>query len=63
MCWRAQLRAHRRRRRAWASWNYRVDPGNPAGAAVTYDMNRLQGIRSRRPVLVTLNPEIMRLLR
>jgi predicted NAD/FAD-binding protein len=43
------------RRRAWASWNYRVprDTGQPA--LVTYDMNRLQGIQSRQRLLVTLN--------
>jgi predicted NAD/FAD-binding protein len=43
--------------RARASWNYhrpRVDPGV---ATITYDMNRLQGIESRRPILVTLNRE------
>jgi predicted NAD/FAD-binding protein len=40
---------------ARASWNYRV-PRRPGRAAiVTYDMNRLQGIRSSRRLLVTLN--------
>jgi predicted NAD/FAD-binding protein len=44
-----------RSRRAWASWNYRV-PRDPGGRVlVTYDMNRLQGLVSRRRLLVTLN--------
>jgi uncharacterized protein len=48
------------RRRARASWNYHAGAvassrnGSPA-AAVTYWMNRLQSIRSSRPLLVTLN--------
>lgn len=43
-----------RRRRAWASWNYRlVDRNHPA--SVTYNMNLLQGIHSRHTFCVTLN--------
>jgi len=44
-----------RRRRAWAAWNYHlVDP--PAEtAAVTYNMNILQGLESPEPFCVTLN--------
>jgi uncharacterized protein len=47
-----------RRRRLWSSWNY---SGTSAGAgdraiAVTYWMNRLQGIATRDQVFVTLNP-------
>lgn len=40
---------------AWASWNYRL--GGPASqlAAVTYDMNILQGIRSNTTFCVSLN--------
>lgn len=47
-------------RRAWASWNYRRTPGEDgtAGVSVTYDMNRLQGLRTRRDYLVTLNPRV-----
>ncbi len=45
------------RRRAWASWNYRVPRERTGSADVTYDMNRLQGIRSSRPLLVSLNAE------
>lgn len=44
------------RRRAWASWNYRVEDGEePRAARVTYWMNRLQDIESSRPLLVSLN--------
>jgi uncharacterized protein len=46
-----------RRRSAWSSWNYVAPPGDrKAGPTVTYWMNRLQGIRTSRPILVTLNP-------
>ena len=40
---------------AWASWNYRL--GGPASqpAAVTYDMNILQGIQSETTFCVSLN--------
>ncbi|HLD68232.1 MAG TPA: FAD-dependent oxidoreductase, partial [Pseudomonas sp.] len=43
------------RRLAWASWNYRL--GGPSGraAAVTYDMNILQGIDSATTFCVSLN--------
>jgi predicted NAD/FAD-binding protein len=45
-----------RRKRAWASWNYHVtgDPDRPA--AVTYDLNRLQGLGLPGPLCLTLNP-------
>ncbi|WP_165671924.1 NAD(P)/FAD-dependent oxidoreductase [Metapseudomonas otitidis] len=44
-----------RRKLAWASWNYRL--GGPAHqpAAVTYDMNRLQGIEAPETFCVSLN--------
>jgi predicted NAD/FAD-binding protein len=47
-------------RRAWASWNYRRERGEDGAAAVsvTYHMNRLQGLDSRREYLVTLNPRV-----
>lgn len=44
-----------RRRRAWAAWNYHVLPGAGQGVALTYDMNILQGLRSRHSFCVTLN--------
>lgn len=48
-----------KRQRAWASWNYRVTEGEygTTPASVTYDMNILQGIRSRHTFCVTLNDE------
>ncbi len=44
-----------RRRKAWASWNYLVPSAAGAPVSVTYDMSLLQGLRSREPLLVTLN--------
>jgi len=44
-----------RRRRAWASWNYHVPLETNAPATVTYDLSRLQGLRSPKPILLTLN--------
>ena len=46
-----------RRRRAWASWNYRTrKDGDAQRLSVTYWMNQLQNIHERPPVFVTLNP-------
>lgn len=44
-----------RSRRAWAAWNYHRGHGQHGGVALTYDMNRLQGLRSRHTFCVTLN--------
>jgi hypothetical protein len=47
------------RRGAWASWNYLAEGAADDGSrpvCLTYWMNRLQGLRTRRPVFVTLNP-------
>ncbi|MDQ7730884.1 FAD-dependent oxidoreductase [Halomonas sp. SpR8] len=45
-----------RRRRAWASWNYRLDQrDSEARVSVTYDMNILQRIDSDTTFCVTLN--------
>ncbi len=44
-----------RRERAWASWNYHVREEAGLRPSVTYNMNILQGIESRRPLCVTLN--------
>ncbi len=46
------------RRRAWASWNYRIRRGNSTDAPVevTYNMNILQGLSSQQTFCVTLNP-------
>lgn len=44
-----------KRRLAWASWNYRLGDGEERPAAVTYDMNILQGIVSDTTFCVSLN--------
>ena len=44
-----------RRRRAWASWNYRVRRRSGRHATVTYNMNRLQGIPGQTQFNLTLN--------
>ena len=43
------------RRLAWASWNYRLTGNAQPQAAVTYDMNILQGIDSATTFCVSLN--------
>lgn len=42
--------------RARASWNYRIDGDASKPPTVTYDLNRLQGLRSATQYCVTLNP-------
>ena len=49
------LRILPRRRRAWAAWNYHVSDREHDRVAVTYEMNRLQRLGTRVPLLVTLN--------
>ncbi|HVM65679.1 MAG TPA: FAD-dependent oxidoreductase [Acidimicrobiales bacterium] len=44
-----------RNRRAWASWNYHRMATDRREATVTYNLNLLQGIESRLPILETLN--------
>lgn len=44
-----------RHRRAWASWNVRRDPHMPERAAISYWMNRLQGLPVSEPLIVSLN--------
>jgi len=48
-----------KRPKVWASWNYlrSAKPCGTLGVAVSYWMNRLQGIDARYPLFVTLNPE------
>lgn len=43
--------------RAWACWNYFMPRGNNQKATVTYNMNLLQGLRSKNTFCVTLNGE------
>jgi predicted NAD/FAD-binding protein len=49
-----------RRRLAWSSWNYLAEThgadAQSADVSVTYWMNRLQGLVTRTPLLVSLNP-------
>jgi uncharacterized protein len=48
-----------RRRRAWASWNFlrwQREGTTENDVAVTYWMNRLQGIEADKPLFVSLNP-------
>lgn len=48
-----------RRRQVWSSWNFISDAKAEDGApCVTYWMNPLQGLNSRKPLFVTLNPLI-----
>ena len=44
------------RRRARASWNYSLGDDEHAAPAVTYDLNRLQGLETKKRYCVTLNP-------
>ena len=44
-----------RRRRAWASWNFHLEAEPTGRTTVTYHMNRLQSLRSRSELCVTLN--------
>jgi len=45
-----------RRRKVWASWNYRIPATVQDGVVVTYDMNILQSLDVGREFCVTLNP-------
>jgi predicted NAD/FAD-binding protein len=50
----ATLMPHRRR--VWSSWNYMSsERGNSRSLAVSYWMNRLQGLRDAKPMFLTLN--------
>ncbi len=46
-----------RRPRARASWNYRLAHRDDGAPTVTYDLNRLQGLRTSAQYCVTLNPD------
>ncbi|SNY72670.1 NAD(P)/FAD-dependent oxidoreductase [Enterobacter sp. CC120223-11] len=47
-----------KRKRAWASWNYRLSEHDEARACMTYNMNILQGLPEGSPLFcVTLNPD------
>lgn len=46
-------------KRAWASWNYtrHLDSKDDSPVTVSYDMTRLQKLKTRKPYFVTLNPQ------
>lgn len=44
-----------KRRLAWAAWNYHILPTSQEQVALTYNMNILQGLRSKSTFCVTLN--------
>ncbi len=44
-----------KRKLAWAAWNYHVNNPHAEQVAVTYNMNILQNLQSKEPLLVTLN--------
>lgn len=46
------------RQRVWSSWNYAADSASRdfRRPSVSYWMNRLQGLPTEKPILVTLNP-------
>jgi predicted NAD/FAD-binding protein len=46
-----------RSKRAWASWNVRLESGEQPRAIVTYWMNMLQGLEGRQQFFVSLNAE------
>ena len=43
-------------KKIWSSWNFQRVEGSRT--SLTYDMNRLQGLTTVKPLLVTLNPTI-----
>lgn len=47
-----------KRRKAWASWNYRVVDSAREQTALTYNMNILQRLEKQNTYLVTLNQDI-----
>ncbi len=47
------------RRRAWASWNYRISGEPDMRPTVTYHLNRLQGLGSSKTFCLTLNADDM----
>ena len=44
-----------KRAKAWAAWNYHIPADPDRHVAVTYNMNMLQGLRTRNQYCVTLN--------
>lgn len=48
-----------RKRKAWAAWNYHINPGVSEQVAITYNMNILQGLKAPVQFCVTLNDTAM----
>ena len=48
-----------RRKTAWSSWNYLLDENQESPVALTYNMNILQSLRSKRIFCVSLNSNDM----
>ncbi|MGI9130753.1 MAG: NAD(P)/FAD-dependent oxidoreductase [Candidatus Methylopumilus sp.] len=46
-----------KRKLAWAAWNYHINNSDISPASLTYNMNILQNLKARVPILVTLNPQ------
>ena len=44
-----------KRKRAYASWNYLINPISKSQATVSYNMNILQGLNTKKTYCVTLN--------
>lgn len=42
---------------SWAAWNYNIDSSDSEPITLTYNMNILQNITSKKDLLVTLNPK------
>ncbi|MEQ1600341.1 MAG: FAD-dependent oxidoreductase [Methylophilaceae bacterium] len=51
----SDIRMLPKRKLAWAAWNYHVTDEPAERVAVTYNMNILQGLEAKEPLLVTLN--------
>jgi len=45
-----------KRKLAWAAWNYHIGDNPNSPASLTYNMNILQNLKTKVPLLVTLNP-------
>jgi len=43
---------------SWAAWNYNIDSPDDSPITLTYNMNILQNIKTKEPLLVTLNPKL-----
>ena len=41
---------------SWAAWNYNIDNKDNEQVTLTYNMNVLQNLNTKTPILVTLNP-------